>query len=112
VALSAEAAPDSFNALPALLSRPDATAVRDHLVFHNGGTNGPFGLRLGQWKFIRPAGRAGQTNQLQAGPPAGQLYNLAQDPGETTNLAAPHPEKLKEMRALLARLRQEGRSRP
>jgi len=108
--LPADAAPDSFNVLPALLLEPGARPVRDHLVFHNGGTNGPFGLRQGHWKFISPAG-ARRANQGAAGP-LGQLYDLAKDPGETNNQAASQPEKRKEMEALLAKVRRAGRSRP
>jgi arylsulfatase A-like enzyme len=112
VPLPAEAAPDSFNALPALLNEPGARPVRDHLVFHNGGTNGPFGVRMGQWKLISAAAGARRANRRNAEAPAGQLYNLAADLGETNNLAASQPDKLKEMQALLARVRREARSRP
>jgi arylsulfatase A-like enzyme len=97
VPLPADAAPDSFNALPALLNAPGAKPVRDHLVFHNGGTNGPFGVRLGQWKLLAASG---------------QLYHLANDLGETNNLAAREPAKLQELRALLAKVRAADRSRP
>jgi len=108
--LPADAVPDSFNVLPALLLEPGARPVRDHLVFHNGGTNGPFGLRQGHWKFISPAG-VRRAKQGAAGP-LGQLYDLAKDPGETNNQAASQPEKRKEMEALLAKVRRAGRSRP
>ena len=111
VPLPADAAPDSFNALPALLNEPGANAVRDHLVFHNGGTNGPFGLRAGQWKLISAAGTR-RANPRNAAAPAVQLYHLAKDVGETNNLAASQPERTKEMQALLAKVRQAERSRP
>lgn len=112
VPLPPEAAPDSFNALPALLNQPGAQPVRDHLVLHNGGTNGPFGLRAGQWKLIAPAGGLRPANQRNTNAPAGQLYNLAVDLGETNNLAATQPDKRREMQALLAKVRRENRSRP
>ncbi len=41
-----------------------------------------------------------------------QLYNLAEDIGETNNVAAAHPDLVKEMTALLQRIRENGRSRP
>jgi hypothetical protein len=41
-----------------------------------------------------------------------QLYNLAEDIGETKNVAADHPEIVKELTALLQQVRQSGRSRP
>jgi arylsulfatase A-like enzyme len=107
VARPADAAPDSFNALPALLNEPGAKPVRDHLVFHNGGTSGPFGLRAGQWKLISAA-EGQKAKQPNSGAPVGQLYNLALDLGETNNLAASQPEKLKELLALLAKVRRMG----
>jgi hypothetical protein len=36
---------------------------------------------------------------------------LANDLGETRNVAAQHPDKVKEMSARLQKIRQEGRSR-
>jgi hypothetical protein len=44
----------------------------------------------------------------------GQLYNLAEDPGETTNLFFSEPEKRRELQALLKRLtvKENGRSAP
>jgi len=44
--------------------------------------------------------------------PEGQLYNVGSDPGETRDVAAEQPNKVKEMSALLERIRQAGRSRP
>ncbi|MEZ6114592.1 MAG: hypothetical protein R3C99_26805 [Pirellulaceae bacterium] len=41
-----------------------------------------------------------------------QLYNLAEDLGETKNLAAEQPERVAEMQALLERLIRQGRSTP
>ena len=41
-----------------------------------------------------------------------QLYNLADDLGETKNLAAAMPEKVAEMKALLEKLITDGRSTP
>ena len=41
-----------------------------------------------------------------------QLYNLADDIGETKNLAAEQPERVAEMKALLERLITDGRSTP
>lgn len=50
-----------------------------------------FMLRQGPWKLVNPTGFGRKTlpddDQLQ-------LYHLEQDPGESTNLAADHPEKV------------------
>ena len=36
--------------------------------------------------------------------PTAWLYNLVQDPAETSNVAAKHPDKVAELRELLARI--------
>ena len=81
-----------------------------HLVEHAGALS----LRQGQWKLIEPS--AGQkvnrnTNTETGSDPAGQLYDLAADLGETKNVASAHPERVKAMSALLQKLREQGRSR-
>lgn len=48
------------------------------------------------------------TNTETGNDPGGQLYNLADDPGERKNLASEHPERVKEMSALLEKLREEA----
>lgn len=85
--LPAGAAPDSVNVLPALLG--ELKEGRDHLVEHAGG----LGLRKGPWKYIPPRGR---------GP--GELYNLADDLGETKNLAAGNPDLVRDLSALLEKV--------
>jgi len=40
----------------------------------------------------------------------GQLYNLEDDPGETTNLYNEYPELVKELKALLDQSVESGRS--
>jgi hypothetical protein len=42
----------------------------------------------------------------------GQLYNLGEDPGETTNLYFERPEIVEELRTKLHVYRDNGRSRP
>jgi hypothetical protein len=41
-----------------------------------------------------------------------ELYNLAEDIGETKNLADQQPEIVRELSELLAQVREKGRSRP
>ncbi len=48
-------------------------------------------IRKGDWKLVRMATFPGKT----------ELYNLAQDPGEKTNIAAVHPEIVRELDARL-----------
>jgi len=62
-------------------------------------------VRFGDWKLVvnhaRPTfkGKAARGESVE-------LYNLAADPHETTNLAAQHPEKVQELRAQLAQVAQ------
>jgi arylsulfatase A-like enzyme len=100
--LPADAAPDSTNVLPALLGKSDTG--RDHIVQHAGG----IALRVGDWKYIPPGGtrdQLGPWRQVKFDQP-GALFNLAEDPGETTNLADQHPDRLREMRLLHQRIRE------
>jgi len=113
VTLPADAAPDSYNVLPALLG--GSQKGRDHAIFHTGGTQGPLTLRMGAWKFIQPgrggSGKAKVNPNPKVLPPWPQLYNLADDPAEQNDLAAKMPEKVKEFTEFLAKSRADGRSR-
>lgn len=107
--LPEDAAPDSFNLLPALLGQ--SQEGRQELVEQAGA----LALRQGPWKFIPP--RKGprvnvNTNTEMGVDPAGQLYNLAEDLGEQTNLVTEQPEKAKALAARLEALRQANRTRP
>lgn len=121
VKLASDAALDSFNVLPALLG--ESTIGRDQAIFHVGGTKGPLALRSGQWKFIQ-AGQGGygkgnaNAKNKTAGPKKDngggrvQIYDLAKDLNEQTNLAEQMPEKVKEFTDILAKARESGRTRP
>jgi len=120
--LASDAALDSFNVLPALLGQPHNKAGRENFVAHVGGTKGPFAIRQSTWKLIQAGGAresykdAGKTARVGKGkgkaaiPPF--LVNLTDDPSEKKNIAAEHPDKVKELQALFEKLRDAGRSRP
>jgi arylsulfatase A-like enzyme len=102
------AAPDSFDLSAALCGESDKG--RETLVEQAG----VLSLRHGDWKFI-PSGqgpkRAANTNTELGNEPAGQLFNLADDPGETKNLAAENADRVKEMAAMLNKIRELVRTR-
>ena len=100
--LPEEAGPDSFNVLPALLG--ESRRGRETLVEHAAG----LGFRKGPWKYV-PAGGGGARRGQGA---AEQLYNLADDLGETRNLAGEKPDLAKELSGLLGKAREAGRTRP
>jgi arylsulfatase A-like enzyme len=94
----AKTSPDSRNVLPELLG--DSRAGRATLVEHSGG----IAIRQGSWKFIpkRPGEKRMEFTDTETGNnPDFQLYDLATDIGETNNLAAAHPDKVKQLQALL-----------
>ncbi|MBN2448897.1 MAG: arylsulfatase [Lentisphaeria bacterium] len=103
--LAAADGPDSLNVLLALLG--ESATGREYVVEHAGG----LALRRGQWKYIEPGGGR-RANPERGGGPKPQLFDLAVDPGETTNLADRHPERVQELAALLQTIREGGRTRP
>ncbi len=99
-------APDSENVLRALLGT--SKTARTALVEQAGALS----LRQGHWKYITPGqGPKIQknTNTELGNDPEPQLYDLAADPGERTNLATTRPGKAREMAAVLDAIR---RARP
>ena len=93
-------AADSEDMLDALLGR--SAKGRKELVVH-GGRQG-MALISDHWKYIAPnrgAQLAKLVNIETGNNPEPQLFNLKEDPSEKNNLAIQHPEKVKEMAALL-----------
>jgi arylsulfatase A-like enzyme len=100
--------------LSALLRGRTPTVRRTSMVQH--GIGNVLALRAGDWKYI-PAnadtasgiGRGADPRDRRfadAAIPEPLLFNLAQDPGETKNLAETNPAKLAELAAQLDAIRQ------
>lgn len=68
-------------------------------------------MRSGTWKYIPGPGSGGWGQGGDQSQPV-QLYNLADDPGESKNLAAALPEKVAAMKTLHEKLITDGRSTP
>jgi arylsulfatase A len=65
------------------------------------------------WKAaIEEFGRKPADHAELEQPPFLQLFHLAEDPGETTNLAARHPDRVKRMIGDLRDVIRHGRSTP
>ena len=107
---------DSYNLLPAIVSETEIDPIREATVHHS--IDGQFTIRQGDWKLLLSASSGGwsaptptDTLALDSLPPI-QLYNMKDDPSETTNVEAEHPEIVSHLRALMAKYVREGRSTP
>ncbi|HEY6166449.1 MAG TPA: arylsulfatase, partial [Verrucomicrobiae bacterium] len=97
------AAEDSRNFLLAILGEP-SKPIRDNMIVHS--SDGVFAIRKGPWKWIegvpvdeiKQAVRKAHADQFRP-----QLYNTQDDPAETKDVSAQHPEVVAELRALLNR---------
>ena len=123
--------PDSISFLP-LLKNPGAAGSRASIFLQ--GTHGN-AYREGDWKIafcpgsgamgkwgntpipakawsaaVRTYGRNPKSHRELARAPFVQLFNLSQDPGETKNLAARHPDRVTRMVAAAQALIDRGRS--
>lgn len=117
-----EAAVDSLDMLAPLLGRSERG--RDHVVedtklmVTTGSTVASSGarilaLRAGDWKLIRGSVEPHEFHGNEIGTlPRHQLYNVAHDPGERTDLAASQPDRVRRMAAWLDRIERQGRTRP
>jgi arylsulfatase A len=119
--LSDDTATDSFDMLPAMLGIQDPKKmIRKHLLTQS--FRGEFQIRQGDWKYLDHRGSGGNnyaqgTMQKYALPETepeapGQLFNLATDPGETTNLFFKESGKRRQLQTLLNKLKESGRSAP
>ncbi|MCP5111464.1 MAG: sulfatase-like hydrolase/transferase [bacterium] len=97
-----DTATDSHNMLPALLGR-DTGPIRENLVLKQDATV----VRQGNWKLITHLGSGGFSDPRRVPPapggPRGQLYNLADDPGETNNLWLDRPDLVRRLGEILQR---------
>jgi arylsulfatase A-like enzyme len=112
--LPASAAEDSVSFLPALLGK-DTGPLREAVVHHS--INGSFAIRQGNWKLELCPGSGGwsapkpgvnDTSKL----PLVQLYDLAADIGEQTNVQDKNPDVVARLTRLLEQYVEDGRSTP
>lgn len=103
-------APDSYSFLPYLKGEKNVNPRKSMITAD---ANGMHAVRLGDWKYIdntppegMPDSRLKNVKNMQA-----QLYNLADDPGETNNLLEENPKKAIELRKELNRIRKAAYTR-
>lgn len=112
--LPRDAGEDSVSILPAIV---DETPVRDDLIHHS--SLGVFSVRKENWKLVIDCdnsgdiGRGAGNEGTRPDPDLlGQLYDISEDPYETTNLFDDRPEKVEEIRSMVDEYRRNGRSVP
>ncbi len=113
-ALPPEAGVDSYNLLPAFSGEVN-DPIREATVHHS--ANGSFAIRKGKWKLILCPGSGGWSYPRpgvddMTGMPDVQLYDMENDRAETTNLHDQFPEVVEELKTLLMKYIEEGRSTP
>ncbi|MFK8112733.1 MAG: arylsulfatase [Rubripirellula sp.] len=112
--LPADAAEDSFSFYPCL--KGEAGPSRPFTIHHS--ISGKFAIRKGEWKLILSTdgggGWDGLDGQAAVETPSKvvQLYNLAEDIGETRNLEDANPAKVQELVDDLAKALADGRTTP
>ena len=98
------AGPDSLSILPLLEGSQEPTR---HSIAMQAGS-GMMMIRKGDWKFINALGSGGFSNPKSVkrgkNDPSGQLYNLANDIGETKNRYESEPAIVKELTEELSRI--------
>jgi arylsulfatase A-like enzyme len=116
-----DAAEDSYDILPVMLGeQPEGEPIRVHTLHQTIGL--ALSIRKGPWKYLDHKDSGGNDYEREVlkqyalpktAPDApAQLYNLDEDPGETTNLYFEHPKIVEELRTQLHAYRDSGRSRP
>jgi arylsulfatase A len=118
--LPSDSAEDSVSVLPVLLDKTNEE-VREFTLHQT--ISLALAIRNGKWKYLDHKGSGGNNyaggklKKLYALPETapnapGQLYDIENDPGETTNLYLQHPEIVKELKQQLDESKKSGRSAP
>jgi len=105
---------DSVSILPALLGEEDKK-IREAVVHHS--IDGKFAIRQGKWKLIFSSGSGGWGSPKDAeattlGMPDVQLYDMLNDPSESTNVQSAHPDVVDKLTQLMEQYIENGRSAP
>ncbi len=109
--MTPDEAHDSYSFLPVLLNEEYEKPLREATIHHS--LNGHFAIRKENWKYIDAKGHGGFAQIKEEVPQDSvQLYNLENDPAETTNVYLENPEIISELKVLLEKYKTQGFSRP
>lgn len=117
--LPKDSAEDSFDIRAALFGERRSKPIREATVHHS--MNNEYALRQGDWVYLESENSAHgaaepewwrERNGVVKHTQPGELFHLAEDLKETKNLYAQYPERVREMKALLEKYKNEGRSAP
>lgn len=92
---------DGISLLPTLLGKADEQEKHEYLYWEFHERGGRKALRKGDWKLVNYKVFDPEKTTVE-------LYNIASDPGEQNNVAAAHPEIVKELSALMKAARTES----
>jgi arylsulfatase A len=109
-----DAGEDSYSLLPVLKGEKYDERLRGPVIHHS--ASGHFAIREGEWKLNMFRGSGGSFKPSFIEPKEGEalyeLYNIKNDPGETTNLYFKHPEIVEKLTEKIAAIVEMGRSAP
>lgn len=111
--LSPDEAEDSFDLGKALFKTGYTGSLRPATIHSS--NDGSLAIRRGDWKLItvpHSGGWGHPTKKESEGLPAFQLYNMKDDPAETTNLFESRPDVVKMLLETLTSYVENGRSTP
>ncbi len=106
------AAEDSYSLLPVLKGEDYSKNIRGPLIHHS--CDGYLAIRDGKWKLNMLRGSGGSLKPRWIEPKEGEapfeLYNIDEDPGETTNLYFEYPEIVEKLTKEISEIVKNGRS--
>ncbi len=105
---------DSYSLLPLMRGENVPVGFRGGMIHHS--SRGYFAIRHGDWKLNMLRGSGGSLRPVFVQPgedePAFELYNLADDPGETRNVIREYPGIASQLEEMITRYIEQGRSTP
>lgn len=108
------AAEDSYSLYPILKGDNFDDSLRGEVIHHS--ASGHFAIRDGKWKLNMLRGSGGSFKPAMIHPKDNEalyeLYNIEEDPGETTNLYFEHPEIVTTLTKRITEIIKNGRTTP